>query len=401
MASIPCAIIRGGTSKGVFLREDYLPSDPDARDALLLRIMGSPDPRQVDGLGGADPLTSKVAIVSRSTREGVDVEYESVEVGIAEARVNHGLMCGNLISGVGYFAMAEGLVEPRVPVTTVSIYCRSNRKIIMARMPVATTAGWRERGAAVMDGGCCTVSLCFRDPGGAVTGKLLPAGGPLSRLSIASGRTLQVSIVDAGTLYAFVRAEDFQLSAHESVAELDANAGFRAEIEALREQVAAHINQQSFFGAAVVVPRLVKVAIVGAAGDLSDQADIVARVINKAKVHKAYAVSGGICLAAAAAIPGTLVHQITGSVGSPFSLRIAHPSGVLMLVTDWAAGGQGTVIHAAEIQRTTRVILRGTVYVAGAGAPGLRAPGFEAGSEINPAAAGTVDSAVHAVHIAP
>lgn len=382
MASIPCAIIRGGTSKGVFLLEDYLPSDPEARDALLLRIMGSPDPRQVDGLGGADPLTSKVAIVSRSTREGVDVEYESVEVGIAEARVNHGLMCGNLISGVGYFAMAEGLVEPRVPVTTVSIYCRSNRKIIMARMPVAAVAeaaaGRRERGASIMDGAACTVSLCFRDPGGAVTGKLLPAGGPLSRLAVG-GRTLEVSIVDAGTLYAFVRAEDFGLTAHESVCELDAHTAFRAEIEALREQVAAHINQQSFFGAAVVVPRLVKVAMVGAAGDLSEEADIVARVINKAKVHKAYAVSGGICLAAAAAIPGTLVRRITGTVGSPFSLRIAHPSGVLSLSTDWTSGGQGTVIHAAEIQRTTRVILRGNVFVAGDGkVPEVRAASLDA-----------------------
>lgn len=219
-----------------------------------------------------------------------------------------------------------------------------------------------------MDDAGCTVSLCFRDPGGAVTGKLLPAGGPVSYLSLRpGGRTLEVSIVDAGTLYAFVRAEDFGLTAHESVCELDANAAFRAEIEALREQVAAHINQQSFFGAAVVVPRLVKVAIVGAPGALGQDADIAARVINKAKVHKAYAVSGGICLAAAAAIPETLIRRITGAVGSPFSLRIAHPSGVLSLSTDWTSGSQGTVIHAAEIQRTTRVILRGKVFVAGGG----------------------------------
>jgi 2-methylaconitate cis-trans-isomerase PrpF len=406
MANIACAIIRGGTSKGVFLREDHLPCDPEERDALLLKIMGSPDPRQVDGLGGADPLTSKVAIVSRSTREGVDVEYESVEVGIAEARVNHGLMCGNLISGVGYFAMAEGLVEPRAPVTTVSIYCRSNRKIVMARMPVpamaaaAVAVGGQERGASIIDGASCTVSLCFRDPGGAVTGKLLPAGGPLSCLTVG-GRTLEVSIVDAGTLYAFARAEDFGLTAHETVSELDANTAFRAEIEALREQVAAHINQQRFFGAAVVVPHLVKVAIIGAAGDLSDvdevgdKADIVARVINKAKVHKAYAVSGGICLAAAAAIPGTLVRRLACALTSPFTLRIAHPTGILSLATEWSIGNQGTLIQAAEIQRTTRLILRGNVYVAGAEMPGARAPGIGADAADKPA------TAPHAGYLVP
>lgn len=353
MTTIPCAIVRGGTSKGVFVREEHLPPDPEQRDAVLLQLMGSPDPRQVDGLGGADPLTSKVAIISRPTHQGVDVEYESLEVGIREAKVNHGLMCGNLIAGVGYFAMAEGLVAPRAPSTTVNIYCRSNGKTITARIPVATNSEWQ--------GGAGQVSLLFHDPAGGVTGRLLPAGGPLCRLT-AGTQEVEVSIVDAGTLYAFVSAADFGVSADDDVAALDANARFRAAIEALRAQVAARVNRQCFSGAPIVAPALVKMAVVGPAGD-AHVADIAARIINKAGAHKAYAVSGGISLAAAATIPGTLVQRIVGNVDSPLLLRIGHPTGVLTLGMHWSNGAQGPTIDFAEIERTARIVMRGTAYV--------------------------------------
>ncbi|OHC71608.1 MAG: hypothetical protein A2045_17010 [Rhodocyclales bacterium GWA2_65_20] len=355
MAAIPCAIVRGGTSKGVFLLDEHLPADRGRRDRVLLELMGSPDPRQIDGLGGADPLTSKVAIVSRSRREGIDVEYESVEVGIAEAQVNHGLMCGNLIAGVGYFAIAEGLIAPRFPSTTVNIYCRTNHKTIVAKVPVAP-------GGPVPDGDAM-VSLVFANPGGAITGKLLPAGDPVSRLALAHDESIEVSIVDAGTLYAFVRADALGVTGHESAATLDGDAEFRTRIEVLRGQVADCINRHNGPGAAAVVPRLVKMAVVAPPGPQQGDADIVARVVNSAKVHKAYAVSGGICLAAAAAIPGTLVNAVTRPAASPFLLRIGHPSGILPLRTYWSKGVDGVVIHGAEIQRSARIILRGTAYV--------------------------------------
>lgn len=359
MTAIPCAIVRGGTSKGVFLLDEHLPSDPEQRDRLLLAVMGSPDPRQIDGLGGADPLTSKVAIVARSSRPGFDVEYESLEIGIAEAQVNHGLMCGNLIAGVGHFALAEGLVEPRSPVTTINIYCRSNQKMIVAKVPVASSGNLLpaapERNAPV--------SLLFNNPGGAITGELLPAGEPLSLLSLDQYKDIAVSIVDAGTLYAFVRADALGLVGGESVAALDGDANFRASIELLRRQVAEHINRHGR-GRTAIVPRLVKVAVISPPAVGQHNADIVARVVNSAKVHKAYAVSGGICLAAAAAVEGSLVNQIVHPRSSPFRLRIAHPSGVLSLQTHWSADDGGVLIHAAEIERSARIILRGTAYVA-------------------------------------
>ncbi len=364
MSTVPCSIIRGGTSKGVFVLEEHLPTDPEQRDQLLLRLMGSPDPRQVDGLGGADPLTSKVVIVSPSQREGIDVEYESVEVGVAEAKVNHGIMCGNLIAGVGYFAMAEGLIQPRSPSTMVRIHCRSNQKTVMARVPWRAAAALGAPGGVVMQGGSAQVDLFFREPGGTLTGRLLPTGEPINRLTHGE-RLVDVSIVDAGTLYAFLRADDFGFSGQEDAAYLDGQTRFRSAVENLRQQVADRINQHSFFGAAVMAPRLVKMAIIAPPGVANSDVDVLARVINRARVHKAYAVSGAICMGAAAAIPGTLVHRIVGKQMSPYVLRIGHPSGSLAVGTYWSAGEEGVSIQAAEIQRTARILMRGQAYLPG------------------------------------
>jgi 2-methylaconitate cis-trans-isomerase PrpF len=359
MIKIPCSIVRGGTSKGVFVLEDFLPRDRTERTRLLLRLMGSPDPRQIDGLGGADPLTSKVAIVSRSDREDIDVEYESAEVGIAEATVNLGIMCGNLLSGVGAFAVAEGLVTPQSPLTTVRIYCRSTQKTVVAYVPCA---GEGAGGAASFERTTFT-HLVFHNPGGAITGRLLPLGEPVTLLPLPDGRVVQVSVVDAGTLYAFVRAEAFGLAGTEDAAALDLHAGFRAAIEAAREEIAGCINRQRFHGVPLTNPNLVKIAIVAPADAGRDGADVFARVINRAKVHKAYAVSGGICLAAAAAIPGTLVNDIAKPAGSPFTLRIGHPSGVLPVLLRWSADDAGIALHAAEVQRGARLIMRGVACV--------------------------------------
>lgn len=352
MNGVPCAIIRGGTSKGVFLLEEHLPADPGERDRLLLALMGSPDPRQIDGLGGADPLTSKVAIVAPSSRPGIDLEYESLEIGIAEAQVNHGLMCGNLIAGVGAFAIAEGLVAAQSPVTTIRIFCRSNHKAITARLPAVAEPGGAEP----------PVSLCFENPGGAITGQLLPAGEAVSLLEVAPGQQIAASIVDAGTLYAFVRASALGLNGDECAAALDADTTLRATVEMLREQAAARINRRHASRLAAILPRLVKVAIVGPAPPGRHDVDIVARIINRARVHKAYAVSGGICLAAAATVRGSLVHALFAPHGTPFSLRIGHPSGVLALRTHWSDGRQGEQIESAEIERSARILLRGAAY---------------------------------------
>jgi methylitaconate Delta-isomerase len=361
MIEIPCSIIRGGTTKGVFVSEDVLPADITQRDRIFVALMGSPDPRQIDGLGGADPLTSKVAIVSRSSREGIDVEYESVEVAINEAHVNRGLMCGNLAAGVGYFALAEGLVSPVGPTTTVRIYCRSNAKTIVARMPVQEGLRREEYASAAVSSQ--TVMLAFVDPAGAVTERLLPTGELVSQLTLPDGSTVRASIVDAGTLYVFLACQDFGLAGTESATDLDANDPFRKKVEAIRVKAAELINERLAGAMAPLSPRRLKVAVVARPGADRTDCDVLARVINPAKVHKAYAVSGAICLGAAAALEGTLVADQVKAATSPAITRIGHPTGVLKVVTEFERAGKEVKILSSGIERTTRVILRGNVFV--------------------------------------
>jgi methylitaconate Delta-isomerase len=361
MSVIDCTILRGGTSKGVFVLERFLPSDSFERDRLLLALMGSPDARQINGLGGGDPLTSKVAIVSPSSRPNIDVEYESVEVGIAERLVNHGIMCGNLIAGVGHFGLTEGLIKPQFPITTVRIYCRSNRKIIVAQVPV-TRESIRNNVFGTTDD-MPPVRLTFEQPGGAVTGKLLAGGEPLCAITLSDGRSINFSVVDAGTLYAFMRADAFGLAGDEQPTALDSNHGFRTTVELARVAITDFLNAQQRPSSPMLNPRRLKMAIVSAPRPERTDADIVARVINPANVHKAYAVSGAICLAAAAVIKGTLVNQIVAPEVSPFTVRIAHPSGTFPITTHYSTTDGNIEITGTSLERTARVLMRGTAYL--------------------------------------
>jgi len=356
MNAIPVTIIRGGTSKGVFILERDLPTDPAECDRVLLALMGSPDPRQINGLGGADPLTSKVVVVSPSSRPNIDVEYESIEVGVGESVVNHGIMCGNLIAGAGYFALNQRLIEPQFPVTTVRIYCRSNQKTIIARVPLAHDG---EVGSLGTSSDTAAVQLNFERPEGAVTGTLLPAGEPVSSVTLGDGQTIRFSAVDAGTLYAFVRADSLGLTGAEDPLALDANVPFRRTMEAARVAITDYVNARRP-PRALPNPRRLKLAIVAA--PTSEQADVVARVINPAKVHKAYAVSGAICLATAAVIRGTVVNEIVTPRSSPCRVRIAHPTGLLTITAHYVSTPQGVDILGAELERSTRVLMQGIAY---------------------------------------
>ncbi len=357
MRAIPCTIVRGGTSKGVFVLESDLPDDPTQRDRALLALMGSPDPRQIDGLGGADPLTSKVVIVAPSSRANIDVEYDSLEVAIGESIVNHGIMCGNLLAGVGYFALNRKLVEPRLPVTTVRIYCRSNHKTIVALVPVSAGCATGEHGTA---NDTAPVLLNFERPEGAVTGTLLPTGEPLSSLRMDDGRLIRFSAVDAGTLYAFLRADEFGLTGSEDAATLDGNESFRATMEAARTAIAHYVNARKP-PRPLPNPRRLKLAIVGT--PTREDADIVARVINPAKVHKAYAVGGAICLAAAAVTKGTVVHAIVAPRSSPCTVGIAHPTGTLAITAHYTVTAGCVELLGAQIERTARVLMQGIAYL--------------------------------------
>jgi 2-methylaconitate cis-trans-isomerase PrpF len=354
MNTIACSIIRGGSSKGVFFDERHLPADVGERDRLLLSVMGSPDPRQVDGLGGGDPLTSKVAIIAPGQVGGADLEYESVEIGLGSDVVNRGIMCGNLASGVALFASGAGMLPARALQGDIRIHCRSNGKFIVARR--LDGRPWTD--GTQTAGGATDIALRFEDPAGSVTGQLLPLGQPLSQFAV-DGAVMTASVTDAGTLYAFIHAQDLGCRGDEAPVALDANNPLRERVESLRREVMSQVN--ATLGTAFA-PRRLKVAMVSAAcrdeqdGGAEGEGTLTVRILNPARVHKACAVSGGICLAAAAAVQGSVIHTLARAAGPSWVLRIRHPTGVLPVTLH----REGERLIACEVRRSARVLMQGT-----------------------------------------
>jgi 2-methylaconitate cis-trans-isomerase PrpF len=352
MTGMACSLLRGGSSKGVFFDARELPRDVLERDRLLVSLMGGADPRQVDGLGGGDPLTSKVALVSPATVPGADLDYESLEVGLGTGVVNRGIMCGNLASAVPLFAYAVGILNGPSPERALRIHCRSNGKFIVARR--RDGRAWAANGAP--GGTHAEVGLRFEAPAGAVTGRLLPLGEPMSLLDTAHG-TVPVSVVDAGTLYTFVQAADLGCRGDEGPAALDQDQALRLRVESLRRASMERVNRQ--LGTDHAALRM-KVAMVCPAQAGDTAGDLMVRILNPARTHKACAVSGAICLGAASSVPGSVVARCTTSANLQGALRIRHPAGVLE-VTLHHEGGR---LVACEVGRSARLLMHGVAWPA-------------------------------------
>lgn len=359
IVEIPCHIVRGGTSKGVFIDASKLPEHGPERDQVLLKLMGSPDIRQIDGLGGADPLTSKVAIIAPSQRSDSQVDYLSGEVRIDKREVNYGIMCGNLASAVALVAHDLNFPTLSPSQQEVDIYNLNSGKPIKARLESSPDA---ESQFQYIKGAEQNVRLTFINPGGAVTGKLLPTGKSREKI-VLSTTELECSIVDAGTLYAFFTASAFGLRGDESPVDLDNRTAFKETIERLRSVIAEHVNASPTLSRKIGVGN-VKVAIVAPSENRNNgkaECDINARIINPLKTHKAYAVSGAVCIGAAAAIEGTIANGFVSSHGD--QLRIGHPSGVMVVNTQIKVCQERLSFEAAQVHRTARILMRGTAYV--------------------------------------
>lgn len=350
MTGIACSLLRGGSSKGVFFDARELPEDHQERERLLVSVMGGADPRQVDGLGGGDPLTSKVAVVSPSSTPGVDLAYESLEVGLGTGGVNRGIMCGNLASAVPLFALASGMLRGVRAKRELRIHCLSNGKFIVARR--RDGRDWRGDGGQATE--VAEVSLRFESPAGAVTGRLLPLGEPISQLDSPRGM-VPVSVVDAGTLYAFVSATDLGCRGDESPAVLDQDSSLRAQVEALRHAAIERVNRR--WGTDHATLRM-KVAMVSPPLPQDAAGDLQVRILNPARVHKACAVSGAICLGAAVSVEDSVVSRCRGAFAARDTLRIRHPGGVLE-VTLHHEGGD---LAACEVSRSARLLMQGTAW---------------------------------------
>ncbi|MBU6167071.1 MAG: 4-oxalomesaconate tautomerase [Alphaproteobacteria bacterium] len=343
---VPCLWMRGGTSKGGYFLADDLPAD---RDGFLLRIMGSPDPRQIDGMGGADPLSSKVAVVQRSARPGVDVDYLFLQVFVDQAIVSDAQNCGNILAGVGPFAIERGLVAARDGITPVTIWMENTGQIAVAQVH---TPGGRVTyaGDAAIDGvpgTAAPIPLMFRDTAGSSCGALLPTGQVVDMVAGTA-----VTLIDNGMPCVVIAAADLGISGHESRDALDGNAALKAQLEAIRLAAGPLMNLGDV--AAKSVPKMMLVAPPAAGGHLAVRSFIPHRC------HAGIGVLGAVSVATAALLPGSpaaAVARLPG--GRQQTIVIEHPTGVTECVVTLDDAGQ---VAEAGMLRTARKLMDGRVF---------------------------------------
>ena len=351
--SIPCVIMRGGTSRGPYFLLSDLPKDVQQRDAVLLSAMGSPHDYQVDGIGGARSLTSKVAMISHSKHPHADVDYLFAQVLINEALVDTKPNCGNMLIGVGPFAIEAGLVPALDPETTVRIYNVNTRTLVEA---IVQTPGGKVtyEGDAAIDGvpgTAAPVKISFKGGIGSVTGKLLPTGKPLD---VIDG--IDVSCVDVAMPTVFMPAEQLGKTGYESAAELDADKALMQRMEAIRRKAGVLMGMGDVSKA--VVPKISLLAKPSKGGTISS------RYFVPDACHKAHAVTGTVCLASACTIPGTVASQLVNLPPAPQGvITIEHPSGMIAIDLDVSFTNGKQEIRRAALIRTARRIFEGRVLV--------------------------------------
>ena len=351
---VPCMLMRGGTSKGAVLLASDLPADTALRDRVLLAIMGSPDPRQIDGVGGAEPLTSKVAIVSRSTQPGTEVDYLFAQVLIDKAQVDVSPNCGNMLAAVGPFAIERALVAARDPVTPVSIHMVNTGNLALAQIQ---TPGGQVRydgttAIAGVPGTAAPIAIDFLDTAGSVCKSLLPTG---RARDVATG--IEVTCIDNGMPVVVIPAASLGKSGYESPAQLDADRDFKARLEALRLEAGVLMGLGDV--SARVVPKMTLISAP------RDGGDVCTRTFIPHRCHAAIGVLGAVSVATACALPGSVAAGIARvSVGSPLVLSVEHPSGEFTVTLDISGSGVADFrVGRSGILRTARVLMDGQVMV--------------------------------------
>ncbi|WP_062731609.1 4-oxalomesaconate tautomerase [Sphingobium abikonense] len=347
---VPCMWMRGGTSKGGYFLKDDLPDDTAARDAFLLRIMGSPDPRQIDGMGGADPLTSKVAVVAKSAREGIDVDYLFLQVFVDKAVVTDAQNCGNILAGIGPFAIERGLVAPAGDETRVAIYMENTGQVAIAT--VQTPGGMvTYAGDTAIDGVPGThapVPLAFRDTAGSSCGALLPTGHAVDIVN-----DVPVTLIDNGMPCVVIKAQDVGITGYEDRETLDADEALKARIEAIRLAVGERMNLGDV--SAKSVPKMMLVAPPRQGGSVTVRSFIPHRA------HATIGVLGAVSVATACLLDGSPAAEVAVvPEGARKTLSVEHPTGEMSCVLD--TDDNGAVVSAALL-RTARKLMDGIVYV--------------------------------------
>ncbi|MYZ49217.1 4-oxalomesaconate tautomerase [Propylenella binzhouense] len=345
----PCMWMRGGTSKGGYFLAEDLPPETAERDRLLLRIMGSPDPRQIDGMGGADPLTSKVAVVRKSARPGVDVDYLFLQVFVDQPIVTDAQNCGNILAGVGPFAIERGLVPAAGETTDVAIFMENTGQVAVATVETPGGAP-RYDGEARIDGvpgGAAPVPIAFKDTAGSSCGALLPTG---NAVDVVEG--IAVTMIDNGMPCVVMRAADLGIAGDEAPKALEADAALRAKLEAIRLAAGPLMNLGDVKEKSV--PKMTMVSAPKAGGAIATRTFIPHRC------HSTIGVLGAVSVATACLLPESPAAGLAViPEGRRKSLSVEHPTGEMTVVVDLdEAGG----VERAAILRTARKLFDGTAY---------------------------------------
>ncbi|HEY8578635.1 MAG TPA: 4-oxalomesaconate tautomerase [Beijerinckiaceae bacterium] len=342
---VPCVLMRGGTSRGPFFLESDLPQEPARRDAVLLNVMGSPHPLQVDGLGGANSLTSKVAVVAPSRHPGADVDYLFAQVGVEQPAVDTGPNCGNMLSAVGPFAIEAGLVPAQDGETTVRIHNRNTGSLVEA---VVQTPGGvvAYEGDVAIDGVAgrgAPIRLRFGDAAGGKTGALFPTG---RRRETIDG--VETTLIDYAMPMMLVRAADIGLRGDETPLAIDADAALFARLEAMRREAGRRMGLGDVSQS--VIPKIGLVSAPRHGGLLTS------RYLTPAACHRSHSATGALCVMAAARMDGTVAADVADAAGDS---ELEHPTGRIPILLQ----ADGERIREAAFVRTARRIFDGHVLV--------------------------------------
>lgn len=356
MTAIPCTLMRGGTSKGLYFDARHLPVERILRDRVLLAAMGSPDDRQIDGIGGAHPLTSKVAIVGPSHRPDADVDFLFLQVAVNKAEVSDSQNCGNLLAGVGPWAIENGYVRPAGDVTAVRIHMVNTGSVAVAH--VQTPRGIVEyEGDARIDGvpgTAAPIPLEFLDVAGSSCGALLPTGASVDTID-----GLKVTCIDNGMPVVILQARDLGKTGEESPAALEADRDLAQRVERIR----LALGERMHLGDVTrkTVPKMTLVAPARRGGTIGTRTFIPHRV------HEAIGVLGAVSVATACMLPGSVAAQVArieSGVGAR-QLEVEHPTGFFTVETDVSVEQGNLNVKRVALLRTARKLMRGEVFVPG------------------------------------
>lgn len=378
MRKFPVVYMRGGTSKGCLFHREDLPEDSKEWDEIFLQVMGNPDPKQMDGMGGTVSSNNKNVIIWKSALPNVDIEYLVGQVIVGKKQVDYKSNCGNMTAAVPAYAVEEGMVPIVEPVTTVRMLNKNTDKYINVTVPIdPRTHTFAQEGdchIAGIDGTAAELKVNFLDPAGAKTGKLLPTGKALDVLEI-DGRKIEATILDVSNPLVLVRAEDVGLQGTELPAQVDADKEASALLEKIRGAAAVKMGfARDLEDATAHSPAVPKVGFFTApvsytdiAGNRVDagQMDLCARVISVFKCHKACPLTAASSIAVAAFVQGSIIEKTLGrQPEGRQAIRLGHPSGVMNVYPDLEVREEGNLdVKGVAVQRTARRIMDGTIYI--------------------------------------